>query len=76
MDEDYNNPHWNYCPKEVWTGSFNFTANGTQSLENAVVISSKEVAWSYYQEWAQVLGISEPLDWDRPWVDPEWRIGT
>lgn len=76
MDEDYNNPHWSYCPKEVWTGSFNFTANGTQSLENAVVISSKEVAWSYYQEWAQVLGISEPLDWDRPWVDPEWRIGT
>jgi hypothetical protein len=68
--------YWPYKPKEVWTGSFNFTKNGTQSLENAVVISSNEVALSYYHEWAQILGISEPLDWHSPWVEPEWRIGT
>lgn len=27
-------------PKAVWTGSFNFTENGTKSFENAVAISS------------------------------------
>lgn len=68
--------NWGYSPKEVWTGSFNFTENGVRSLENAVVIDNKEIAKAYYNEWAQILAISEKLDWTHSWIEPEWRIGT
>lgn len=60
----------------VWTGSFNFTKNAGQSLENAVYIESHEIADAYYREWAQVMALSEPLDWESDWVAPEWRIGS
>ncbi|MFC4454101.1 hypothetical protein [Deinococcus sonorensis] len=55
-------------PYAVWTGSFNFTNNGTNSLENAVVLHSREVAEAYFQEWGQIAAISESLDWTSPWV--------
>lgn len=77
LDEfGYSSNDWNYTPKEVWTGSFNLTENGINSLENIVIISSEEIAWAYYHEWTQVLAISEPLDWTEPYVEPEWRLGT
>jgi hypothetical protein len=60
----------------VWTGSFNLSENGTRSLENAVVLRSPEVAAAYLSEWRTIVGISEPLDWESAYVDPEWRIGT
>jgi hypothetical protein len=34
-------------PVAVWTGSFNATFNGTQSLENAVIITDPTIARSY-----------------------------
>jgi hypothetical protein len=77
LDEfGYSSNDWNYAPKEVWTGSFNLTENGINSLENIVIISSEEIAWAYYHEWTQVLAISEPLDWTEPYVEPEWRLGS
>lgn len=63
-------------PWTVWTGSFNFTANGGDSLENAVIIRAPEIATAYMHEWEQITAISEPLDWESAWVEPEWRMGS
>lgn len=63
-------------PFAVWTGSFNFTENSTMSLENAVVIHDPAIAQAYFQEWKQILAISEPLDWTSVWSAPEWRVGS
>lgn len=69
-------PHEELLPKAVWTGSFNFTENGSNSLENAVILYDMNAAHVYFTEWLQVLAISEPLDWTQEWIAPEWRIGT
>jgi hypothetical protein len=63
-------------PRKVWTGSFNVTHNGSNSLENAVVIEAPEIVDAYTREWAQIACLSEPLDWTTPWVAPEHRIGS
>ena len=63
-------------PKSVWTGSFNFSKNATNSLENAVYIRDEKIAKAYFSEWSQIEGLSEPLDWESEWVAPEWRIGS
>ena len=34
------------------------------------------IVQAYYQEWGQVFALSEPLDWESEWVEPEYRIGT
>jgi hypothetical protein len=69
-------PWWPWQPYRVWTGSFNWTNNATRSFENAVVIDNDQIAKAYYQEFQQVLALSESLDWESDYVDPEWRIGT
>jgi phosphatidylserine/phosphatidylglycerophosphate/cardiolipin synthase-like enzyme len=60
----------------VWTGSYNVTRNATYSLENSVVMRSKEVAAAYYEEYCQIFLLSEKLDWECDWMVPEFRIGT
>jgi len=67
---------WQPQPKSVWTGSFNPTANGTRSRENAVVIESQHIALAYFREWYQMFALSEPLDWESDWCQPQYRIGT
>jgi hypothetical protein len=62
-------------PYAVWTGSFNFTVNATNSLENAVYIEDERIAEAYFGEWAQLAAISEPLDWEHEWIAPEWTVG-
>ena len=61
------------CPFAVWTGSFNITNNGTNSRENAVVIEDEDIATTYYNEWMQMLFLSESLDWQHIWVAPQFR---
>lgn len=61
---------------EVWTGSFNFTNNAGSSFENAVLIKDKKIATAYLREFAQIMAISEPLDWQSKWIAPEWRLGS
>jgi phosphatidylserine/phosphatidylglycerophosphate/cardiolipin synthase-like enzyme len=61
-------------PYAVWTGSFNLTLNAVNSLENAVLLIDPGIAKAYYQEWQEVAFISEPLDWEQDWVQPEWGI--
>lgn len=63
-------------PYAVWTGSFNWTWNGSQSLENAVILRDPKIASAYAEEWAQVLALSEPLDWSSKYAEPDLRIGT
>lgn len=63
-------------PYAVWMGSFNFTATSTMSLENAIYVEDPVVARAYLGEWEQVAAISEPLDWQSEWVDPQWRVGS
>lgn len=60
----------------VWTGSFNWTKGATNSFENAVLLKKPEIADAYYKEFQQMLALSEPLDWNSEYVEPEWRIGT
>ena len=48
-------------PTSVWTGSFNPTTNGNQSIENALVIHNEQIASAYYQEFLGVKAISKPL---------------
>jgi hypothetical protein len=75
LDDKYRMP-CSITPRSVWTGSFNPTANGTRSRENAVLIESDGIAAAYAREWFQVYAISEPLDWESDWCAPEYRIGT
>lgn len=63
-------------PFAVWTGSFNFTRNATQSFENAVYIEDVKIARAYFDEFQQIAALSEPLDWESEYVEPEWRIGS
>ena len=63
-------------PYAVWTGSFNLTYNAENSLENAVYITEASVVKAYFQEFGQVMALSESLDWESEWSVPEWRIGT
>jgi hypothetical protein len=79
IDETDETTHYQYPrhnPYAVWTGSFNLTLNATNSLENAVVIHSAPIAQAYLDEWAQILALSEPLDWEQDWIEPTWRLGS
>ena len=60
----------------LWTGSFNLTRNARMSFENALYITDSRIAALYANEWAQIYALSEPLDWETPWVAPEFRVGT
>lgn len=64
------------APYAVWTGSFNLTKNAVLSFENAVYIRDREIALAFAQEYAQILALSETLDWSSNWCAPEYRIGT
>lgn len=63
-------------PYAVWTGSFNLTLNATQSLENALYITEPAIVQAYFEEFGQIMALSEPLDWSAEWSEPEWRIGS
>lgn len=63
-------------PYAVWTGSFNITKNAVFSLENALYITEPNIVDAYFQEFGQIFSLSEPLDWNSEWVEPEFRIGT
>jgi hypothetical protein len=45
----------------VWTGSFNFTKNATNSLENAVFITDENIVRQYREEFIQLFCLSGEL---------------
>lgn len=65
-----------FVPEAVWTGSMNMSRNANRSFENALFVEDTRLAHIYYQEWSQIMALSEPLDWEYEWVAPQWRIGT
>jgi hypothetical protein len=62
-------------PYGVWTGSYNLTKNSGNSLENAVYLTNPDIVMAYYQEWGQIMALSEPLDWTANGMEPEWGTG-
>ncbi|MEI7487550.1 MAG: hypothetical protein WCJ72_09105 [Chryseobacterium sp.] len=65
-----------HTPYGVWTGSCNLSENSNKSLENAIYLEGKEAVWAYFNEFQQIFALSEPLDWEQDWCQPEFRIGT
>lgn len=63
-------------PYAVWTGSFNLTFNAANSLENALYLTDKNIVDAYYNEFGQIMALSERLDWESDWTQPDWRIGS
>lgn len=70
----------NYQAVSVWTGSFNLTQNAVYSIENTILMNDNsgdnEILNSYLKEHHQIFCISEKLNWETDWVEPEYRIGT
>ncbi len=65
-------PHWD--PRIVWTGSANLTRLTPRSRENCLIIRDSKVASAYFREWVDLAAISEQLDWESEWVEPEWKL--
>lgn len=75
-DEDECDGPSRIIPEAVWTGSFNFTKTAGMSFENAILLRDPTIVQAFYQEYAQIAALSEPLDWTATWTQPEWRIGS
>lgn len=56
-------PDSNLEPVAVWTGSFNFSGNANDSLENAVEIHDPVIAAAYLSEFAAIARVAEPMTW-------------
>jgi len=69
-----------YLPIGLWTGSFNFTKNATNSFENVIYFTDEsgnnEIINAFLKEHHQIFALSEPLNWEEDWTTPEFRIGT
>jgi hypothetical protein len=63
-------------PYGYWTGSFNWSLNAGRSFENAVLTYDTKVAEAAASEWGNMFALSEPLDWETDWCEPEFRIGS
>ena len=62
----------------VITGSYNYTENSNNSLENIVCIKNEEVLNAYVEEFKQITVMSMPLNWNTEWTpnNNELRYGT
>ena len=67
---------WPYSSYAVWTGSYNITKNGNCFLENALYVQDIRLAEAYCNEWAQLIEVSEPIDWTKPYSAPELDYNT
>lgn len=54
-------------PYAVWTGSYNFTNNANNSLDNVIYTTDKEIVNAYIEEFEQFLFLSEKLNWENTW---------
>lgn len=63
-----------YLPRQVWTGSFNFTVGSGGRCENAVLLEDPTIADAYLTEWCRVLVMSEPVPWENRKFTPEWSL--
>lgn len=49
-------------PKKFWSGSYNFSKNAGDSLENVIIGRDKNLAESFFEMWERIYTISEPLE--------------
>jgi len=63
-----------YLPYAYSTGSFNFTANSSLSLENTSFVKGKINPLKFYVEYLKILALSEPLDFKNEYLNPEWNF--
>jgi len=59
---------------EVITGSFNYTENSTNSLENIICIKDAKIVDSYYKQFGEIALISVELDWEGDWNPDESNL--
>jgi hypothetical protein len=56
---------------EIITGSFNYTDNSTNSLENIICLKDDKIVRSYYEQFGEIALISVELDWEGDWNPDE-----
>lgn len=49
------------------TGSYNYTENSNNSLENVVCIKDQEIIKAYFEQFCELSTISVELDWNNEW---------
>jgi phosphatidylserine/phosphatidylglycerophosphate/cardiolipin synthase-like enzyme len=59
---------------EVITGSFNYTENSTNSLENIICIKDNKIVEAYYRQFGEIALISVELDWSGDWNPDESNL--
>jgi hypothetical protein len=52
---------------EVITGSYNYTENSNNSLENIIGIKDKKIINGYFKQFVEISTMSMPLNWDGEW---------
>jgi len=74
----YNDKYDNEINGEILTGSYNYTENSNNSLENVVCIKDKKIVSRYYQQFAEIAIMSVSLDWNGEWnpSNSELRYGS
>ena len=55
------------------TGSYNYTENSNNSLENVICIKDQEIIKEYFEQFCQLSTISVELDWDSEWKPHRYR---
>lgn len=70
-DEKIQNQELKLVPKKFWSGSYNFSVNAGNSLENAIVGSDKVFASSFFWMWQRIYTISESLESKSKIVSPD-----
>lgn len=63
---------------EVITGSYNYTENSNNSLENIVCIKDNNIISAYYKQFGEIAIMSVPLKWSKEWKPSKsgLRYGT
>ena len=61
------------------TGSYNYTENSNNSLENVICIKDQEIIEAYFKQFCELSTISVELDWNSEWKphgDGSMRYGS
>lgn len=62
-------------PYKVWTGSFNLTKNAANyNFENVLIINNPEIVTAFYDEYNQIVALSESLDSVSEDPNPEYLL--
>jgi hypothetical protein len=78
INRDMNGNVIDYYPVALWNGSYNFTKNGSRSLENGTFYSDESgknpYFWGFLDEHHKLFCNSESIDWKTSHPNPDYRI--